>query len=75
MMKLIGMLFLASLITLYEYPKMKKKKMKKDINVFFVFLSVSISACLMYIYEVNIPNPLRWIEFALSPVGKFILGS
>lgn len=73
-MKLFGILIIATLIVVYELPKMKKKKMQKEIKVFFIFLLFATIVSTFEIYNVPLPNPLEWLKYVFEPVGKFILG-
>lgn len=73
-MKLIGILIIATLIVSYELPKMKKKKMQKEIMVFFIFLLFATIVSTFELDNVPLPNPLEWLKYVFEPLGKFIIG-
>jgi hypothetical protein len=75
MWNLLGILTVTGLITLYEYPKMKKKSMKYEIKVFFLLLGIGTTLAILYIYDIPIPNPLNFLKYIFEPAGKLIMGN
>jgi len=74
MFKAFGVLLIAVLLSLYEYPKMKQKENRKDIVVYFLILGVATTLVILEVLEINLPNPLKGIEYVFSPIGKVLVG-
>lgn len=55
-------------IALYEVPKLKEKKYKRELVVFwclYIFASVLV---LLYNYGIKIPSPLKAVQFFINEV-------
>jgi len=74
MFKAFGIILIAMLLSLYEYPKMKQKKQHKEIVVYLLILGMATTLLILKVLEISIPNPLKGIEYVFSPIGKKIVG-
>jgi len=70
MAKVLGILFIGTLISLVEVPSLKKKNLKKDIYIFFLFLSIGIILTILVSLGINIPTPLNVITKLYDPISS-----
>lgn len=68
----IGILAIGALISLFEVPPLVKKKLWKDIVIYFVFLTIGMVLSILMSRGVEIPTPLDWITKVYSPFIKII---
>jgi len=70
MVKVLGILCIGTLIALVEVPSLKKKNFKKDISIFFLFLSTGIMLTILVSLGINIPTPLGFITKLYNPISS-----
>jgi hypothetical protein len=71
MLAIIGILFIGTIICLFEIPPLVKKKYWREIIVFFLLLSVGLTLSILVIKNVTMPSPLELIAKIYSPVTSF----
>lgn len=76
MLSSLAIISIAVLITLYELPKMIKKKLKKESVTFCILLAIGTCFPVLMSFGVQIPNPLNWIILFIKPLtnmfGEFL---
>ncbi|MBU8917199.1 hypothetical protein BGM25_14280 [Bacillus sp. FJAT-29953] len=64
----------AIMIIAFEIPKMRKKKLTKELWVFSVLMVMAVGLGIAESLHLNIPNPLNGIRIVLQPISDFIYG-
>ncbi|MCK9860230.1 hypothetical protein [Paenibacillus sp. ATY16] len=72
MMKYIWLFAAAAVIILIEVPSLRKRKLKKDLWVFFCLLGLGIVLVIMRFLNLHIPNPVTGIDYMLRPLAEAI---
>ncbi|QBP39881.1 hypothetical protein [Paenisporosarcina antarctica] len=72
MLKSIGILLIAAAILWIEVPPLLKKKHKKELLVFSIFLAIGIGLSITLGLEKTIPNPLDLLTFVFKPLNDVI---
>ncbi|MDP4163999.1 MAG: hypothetical protein Q8906_10735 [Bacillota bacterium] len=72
MWAIIGICLLALIISIIEVPSLVKKKLKKEMIVFFCFLSIAVTFSILLSLQINIPSILKIIEIIYAPVSKVV---
>ncbi|WP_199613643.1 hypothetical protein [Paenibacillus alkalitolerans] len=62
----------AVIIAIIEVPAMLKKKLKRDLTVFFILLLFGTTTAILQSLHVTLPNPLDWITFVYKPASDAI---
>jgi hypothetical protein len=71
MWAIIGILFIGTIISLFEITPLVKKKWWREIMVFFLLLSAGLTLSILLIKDVTIPSPLDLIAKIYSPITFF----
>ncbi len=72
MLAVIGILFVAFVIILIEYPLLKESKLKKEIYLFLLFIFVGIGLNIINSLHIKFPNLLDWLIIVYKPVSKIV---
>jgi heme/copper-type cytochrome/quinol oxidase subunit 1 len=59
---LIVLLIIFAGIILYEVPKMKQKKLNRELVLFSVILLIGFTLSMLQLYNVKLPSPTREIN-------------
>ncbi|MRH42063.1 hypothetical protein GH741_05165 [Aquibacillus halophilus] len=65
----MGVLLVATLISIYEIPKMKKQNMKRDFILFSCVLFLASTIATLHVNGVTISNPISGLRAIFSPIG------
>ncbi|MGC4377402.1 hypothetical protein WD019_10745 [Fictibacillus sp. Mic-4] len=74
MWAILGIIAIAAFIIWFEVPQLAKKKLKKEMVVFFTLLSIGVGLSIAQSLHVHIPNPLDLITFIFKPVSDAVFG-
>lgn len=74
MWAITGILAAGILIAILEVPPLLKRKLKKELYVFFLLLVFGIGLSIAQTLSMNIPNPLDWIKVVYKPLSDVIYG-
>lgn len=69
MLRITVLIVVIIIVCSYEIPELIKKKMKKEIILFCLFLSISTVLIVLEISGLDIPNPLNLVRSLMSPIG------
>lgn len=72
MWPIFGILLVGTLITLYEVPYLIKKKLTKELIVFFILLLIGMIFSILLSLEIKVPNPFDLIAFIYKPISDFL---
>ncbi|WP_236013382.1 hypothetical protein [Paenibacillus glycanilyticus] len=72
MMKYIWLFAAAAVIILIEVPSLRKRKLRKDLWVFFCLLGLGIVLVIMRFLNLHIPNPVNGLDYMLRPLAEAI---
>ncbi|WP_423800586.1 hypothetical protein [Neobacillus sp. SAB-20_R2A] len=64
----------AILIFAFEIPKLRKKKLTKELWVFSVLMVMAVGLGIAESLHLSIPNPLNGIRMVLQPMSNVING-
>ncbi|MBS4216240.1 hypothetical protein [Neobacillus rhizophilus] len=64
----------AIIITAFEVPKMRKKKLTKELWTFLILMGMAVGLGIAESLHLNIPNPLNGIRMVLQPMSDVING-
>jgi len=70
MVKSLGIVLIAALILWIEVPTLLKKKQKKELIIFSIFLAFGVTLCIMLGFGIAIPNPLEFLTFIFKPLNE-----
>lgn len=70
MLASLAIISIAILMTLYDLPKMIKKKLVKESVTFCILLSIGTCFPVLMSLGVQIPNPLNWIILFIKPLAN-----
>lgn len=68
----IGIMVVAIIIIAIEIPDLRKRKLKKEIWIFSILLSIGVGLCIAQSLKFHIPNPVEGITFVFKPMSDFI---
>jgi hypothetical protein len=68
----LAIISIAILITLYELPKMLKKKLLKESVTFCILLAIGTCFPVLMSLGVQMPNPLNWIILFIKPLANML---
>jgi multisubunit Na+/H+ antiporter MnhB subunit len=68
---ILGTLVLASLIFLYEWPRINQTQ-KKEKAVFIVLLSLGTILAMVLIWNPDLPGPTQMIDYIYKPLGRML---
>ncbi len=69
MLKVIGILLLVAAIVRFEVPSLLRKKNKKELVVFLLFLFIGTGLGIVQSLGKPIPNPMDLLSFILKPIN------
>lgn len=72
MLEQIGLVLVLTGIIAVHVPELVKKKMWKELAVFFIFFSLALIYSLGKIYGMKLPNPTKTMEYLFEPTWKAI---
>lgn len=64
----------AIMIIAFEIPKMRKKKLTKELWVFSVLMVMAVGLGIAESLDLSVPNPLNGVRIVLQPFSDFIYG-
>ncbi|MCH6266099.1 MULTISPECIES: hypothetical protein [Neobacillus] len=64
----------AIMIIAFEIPKMRKKKLTKELWVFSVLMAMAVGLGIAESLNLSVPNPLNGVRIVLQPFSDFIYG-
>ncbi|MET3656420.1 hypothetical protein [Sporosarcina psychrophila] len=72
MLKIIGLLLIVAAIVRFEVPSLLRKKNKKELVVFLLFLSIGTGLGIAQVLGKPIPNPMDLLTFILRPINEML---
>ncbi len=70
-LSVLGILVIAVLITLYEWPKIKKNQ-KREKRAFVVLTLGSVMLAILLLYFPDMPGPTQLVDAIFKPFGKLL---
>lgn len=64
----------AIMIIAFEMPKMRKKKLTKELWVFSVLMVMAVGLGIAHSLNLSIPNPLNGVRMVFQPISSVING-
>jgi len=61
-------------IAMIEVPSLVKRRLHKELWVFFTLLLFGAGLSIAQSMHMNIPNPLEWIKLIYMPLSDAIMG-
>ncbi|KGR80065.1 hypothetical protein [Ureibacillus manganicus] len=74
MMKVIGILLIATIILMIEVPQLMEKKHKKELLVFSIILAIGVGLSIAQALGKTIPNPMDLLNLVYKPINDFFVG-
>jgi hypothetical protein len=74
MWAIAGILFAGGFITYIEAPYMIKKRMIKELYIFFILLFIGLTVSILQAIRIRLPNPLDLISVIYKPISDLIFG-
>lgn len=68
MIVVIGVFIVSCLVTLYELPSLRKRKLKREAFAFFLLLIIGDAMCISFILKIQIPNPADLFMTIFRPI-------
>ncbi|MHA6482203.1 hypothetical protein ACX1C1_09935 [Paenibacillus sp. strain BS8-2] len=68
----ITVVVLAVALAWYEISRLRKRKWIRESWAFSVFLLCGVVLCVLYLLQVPIPSPIKWIKMMFTPVSDAI---
>lgn len=73
MWPILGILIVAIGIVLYEVPSLIKRKLKRELWVFFILLIVGVILSIAESLNLDMPNPADWLTIIYKPFTDLML--
>ncbi|MDQ6418798.1 hypothetical protein RB620_05030 [Paenibacillus sp. LHD-117] len=72
MVAIAGIIAAGALIALIEAPSLWKKRQIKELWIFSLLLLTGIGIGIAQSLHVTVPNPIDWISYIYSPIGRMV---
>lgn len=72
MWKIMGILTCIAFISYVEVYSLDKKKYKKELVIYFLFLSVGVTMVILLTLNIKIPSPTEPLLWLFSPIDEYI---
>ena len=72
MWAIIGILFVAGVITYIDVPSMLQKRMIKESVVFLLLLGIAVILSVLEAIRISLPNPLDWLISIHKPMSDML---
>lgn len=70
----ITTILIGSMIAFIEGPALFRKKLRREIWIFFTLLLMGILLSILLELRMPLPNPLDWLTFIYKPISDFVFG-
>lgn len=74
MWAMAGIFMSGFFIAVIEAPYLIRKKMKKELYIFFLLLLIGIGLSVIQALRIKLPNPLDWITAMYKPISEIVFG-
>ncbi|WP_332455462.1 hypothetical protein [Domibacillus aminovorans] len=71
-MAVAGILVIVAVIIAINVPPLLRKKLKKELWIFFIFLLFGTILSIAQAMNIKIPNPLEWITAIFKPLSDMV---
>lgn len=68
-----GVLVLGGLAALLEIPSLRKRKLRRELAAFCMFLGAGVGLAIAKSLQVNLPNPLEGAAFVFKPASDWLM--
>lgn len=68
---IMGIMLTVTVMTLYEWPKLKKDQ-KKEKGVFIAITIMGTILAIILVFFPDMPNPTDFIIWLFKPLGKYL---
>ncbi|OAH58341.1 hypothetical protein AWH48_18370 [Domibacillus aminovorans] len=72
MVAVAGILVIVAVIIAINVPPLLRKKLKKELWIFFIFLLFGTILSIAQAMNIKIPNPLEWITAIFKPLSDMV---
>ncbi len=72
MLAITGIVAVVAFIVFLEVPALRKKRQIRELWIFSLLLIMGTGISIALSLHIAIPNPIDWINYIYSPVGRFI---
>ncbi|MGG3451020.1 hypothetical protein [Domibacillus aminovorans] len=72
MVAVAGILVILAVIIAINVPPLLRKKLKKELWIFFIFLLFGTILSIAQAMNIKIPNPLDWITAIFKPLSDMV---
>ncbi|MED4286051.1 hypothetical protein P4678_07430 [Priestia megaterium] len=73
MLGVLGLLIVCTLVIWFEVPKLRQKKAKKELWLFYTVLAIGMVVSICKALGLNVPNPSDLSTAIFKPVSIFLL--
>lgn len=73
-MVITGIIAATIAIAMFEVPLLVKRRLRKELWVFFTLLLFGAGLSIAQSKHINIPNPLDWIKTIYKPLSDTLMG-
>jgi hypothetical protein len=72
LVSILLLLFFDTVLCIVEIPKMRKRKLYKELWFLSIFLIIGTVFGVLKSLDVSIPNPSDWVLAAYSPISDLV---
>ncbi|ASS96716.1 hypothetical protein [Peribacillus simplex] len=72
MVAVAGILVIVAVIIAIDVPPLMRKKLKKELWIFYILLLFGTALSIAQALNIKIPNPLDWITAIYKPLSDII---
>lgn len=72
MWAIIGLIFITIIICAIEVPSLWKQKLKKELIIFFILLSMGFTLSTLLALNIKVPPILDAVEFVFRPISDIV---
>lgn len=72
MWKIIVIILVALIITLIDFPTLKKRKLNREVFLFFALLLIGIGLNIVSSLNLKVPTLIDWLIIVYQPISQLV---
>jgi len=72
MLLIVCLILFSAVLAIIEVPALWRRKLKKEVLVFSIFLLLSTYLSIAQTMHARLPNPLMWIAYVYTPISNMV---
>lgn len=72
MWKIIVIILVALIITLIDFPTLKKRKLNREVFLFFALLLIGVGLNIVSSLNLKVPTLIDWLIIVYQPISQLV---